>query len=1420
MIDWAVRFSVRHRVLVLMATAIAVIAGVSAAFRMPIDAVPDLSENQVIVFAEWQGHGPSEVYQQVTQPLSRQFQGLEDVRVVRGSSDMGYSMLHIIFEDHVTYAAARKRVQDRVSTGEVVLPRGVRPILAADGIPTGQIYWYTVEGKGYDPAELRSIQDTLIAPQLQSLTGVAEVAGVGGFHSELTIQVEPSLLADYGLTLNDVTTELSRPVESAGGHVLQKGNAEFVVELTSKAAASTTVGDASGGESDRVLQSTERVAREGWEQRLIPAADGSAIRLRDIARISFAPAPRRGLFEKEGSEAVAGIVHLRYGYNALQVTQRVRERLIQIAEGLPSGIRIVPCYDRTSLITGAVSTVTRTLIEALVIAAVCVLLVLKHFRAWLVIAISLPCCVPFTFLAMSALRQAGIIDIQTNIMSLAGIVISIGVLVDSSIVLTENVMHNLRMRFGDQPVQGEISEIVIDACRTVGRPVFFSIMIMLVSFLPVFALQGIDGHMYAPLAWTKSLALLSAAVLAITLVPALCTLLVRGRIRDETDSAVVRSVVSVYRPVLASLMDRPAPLLMILCVTFILAAVVPGSEVVFRVVLFAAIVCCALFLRSRGGRIRGIVFLLLTGLVARSAISPLETEMRMPLNEGIVMDMPITVPRASISESADDLKARNMVLCRFPEVQMVTGKAGRAETPFDPAPLDMIETMIEFRPREFWPRRRLSRNEAVQITREFLGRLVSGGLIEEVSADLQSEIVDLATFRFDAIQRETAFQYNEIFRQQLRKDLSQRLIELAVGDWQQSGLLTRPVETGDIAVVISEIPLEYQRDLEMTLSLETVSAVVQRVRVSLRDRGLLTALSGAPGQSGILESLKNSARFILGLAPAAMEERLLLSLRTESARRWALNTEDLNRHLHMRAVPTWLQLVADECFTRVAIVDESLRAVQMQIRAIRNTVPKPHTVESHANGETHHGLTPSAELPIVDPHESFDAIRQLVNERYSGAILLKSHHPDSLSSFGGEMDQSLQMPGWTNVWTRPIQNRVDMLATGINSEIGVRVLGNTLDDVVKTSEEVAAVLREIPGAADVVADPVRGKGLIQIIPDLERAAEQGVALSDLQATIEFALAGRVITDFSGDRARVPVRLKIIPMSSEQDEQTLRQLRVPCYRVGRNLASVQAGLQTVALESVASVVVTEGPATIKSENGWLRNYVRLNVQGRNPFDVVKDARRIVSQRVTVPSGVFIEWTGQFQHAAETQRMLMLLIPTVMVLIFAILYMTYRDWTDATIMLLSAPGALAGGLLCQWLLGYRFSIAVGVGYIACFGMAASTGIVMLVYLREAVENAGGLNRITLTQLREAVFTGAVHRLRPKLLTEATTILSLAPMLWSDGVGAEVIRPMAAPVLGGILLADEVIDLLLPILFYHVRRRRWVQIHGASCEHPSAS
>ncbi len=1411
MIDWLIAVSIRHRTVVVLVAIVGAFAGLYAAAHSPMDAVPDLSENQVIVFSTWPGHAPREVEEQITYPLSLQLQGLQGVRVVRGSSDIGYSMLYVIFEDRVTFSAARQRVQERLASLEASLPEGVVPRLAADGIPTGQIYWYTVEGAGCDLAELRSLQDWTIAPQLKSVAGVAEIASVGGFVAELQIQVHPALLAEFGLTIRELGDELSRPTASAGGHVLHKGNAEFVVQLNA--------------------QPNRQRQVEDWEQRRIPLSDGRSLRLGEIAKVAWGPAIRRGMFEKDGNEVVAGIVHLKYGHNPLEVTNHVRARLREVAAGLPAGIRIVPCYDRTPLILGAVGTVTRALIEALFVAAICVLLVLRHVRAWLVIAFTLPLSVLGTFLAMSVLRSSGVIDIQTNIMSLAGMVISIGVLIDSSIVMTENVMHQLRVRFGDKPIQGDVTEIVKAACQTVGWPVFCSILVMLISFVPVFALGGIDGRMYRPLAWTKSLALISAALLAVTLVPALCTFLVRGRIRDESDSAVVRSVISVYRPMLSWLLDSPGPLIIFLSATLILATIPLGNELVFRLVLFGVLLLTltnSATSRFRWRGFRSAFALIVVALIGQRVMSPIGVEMRLPLDEGMVMDMPITIPRASITQSGDDLKARNMMLCRFPEVSMVTGKAGRADTPFDPAPLDMIETMIEFRPRELWPRRRLLRADAERITARLIDSLVQEHLIDAVPNEARDEIIEAVRFRFDAIQRETAWQLTETFQNRMRMDLGRFLIEQASLALYSMGRLKHSLTDAEVAALMSELPNVELRDLVASPSLESIGRLWPHLLTAFDRQNLLVEMdSSRRTLASRVSGLRESIGSICGLERTTLESQLVVSVQKEHRRRWKQHLDELNRTLHQRAATTWLRLVADECHTRRKVIDSKLTEVFAQIAKSRTFVPKPHTDNAHL-GQTSH-----SNIPLIDPHARFDAIMRRFTDEFSRTLLLWPHDSTSLASFGGEMDQALQMPGWTNVWTRPIQNRVDMLTTGVNAEVGVRVLGRNLDDVVQVSEQIASVLKEIAGASDVVADPIRGKGLIEVTPDPRKASESGVSLTDLQATLEAALSGRIVSQVLDGRERKVVRMRMTSMSAETDEETLRRLPVPCRpdainrsssHLGRsfsveqrNSSSPQDGstlgsaLGTVPLDTVADLEVTEGPATIKSENGWLRNYVRLNVRDRSPFEFVDEARRVIAKRIELPRGVFLEWTGQFEHAERTRQTLLILIPSVLLIIFGMLYITYRDWTDAGLMLLSAPGALAGGVLCQWLLGYKFSIAVGVGYIACFGMAAATGIVMLVYLREAVALAGGLERMTLAELKQAVLDGAVHRLRPKLLTEATTILGLAPMLWSDGIGADVIRPMAAPVLGGILIADEVIDLLLPILFYQVRRRRWLRLHS---------
>lgn len=1396
MIERLIAFAVHRRGWVLLIAMLWTIAGVWAVWHTPMDAVPDISENQVIVFAEWAGHAPEEVEQHVTYPLSLSFQGLQGVGAVRGSSDVGYSMLHLIFDDDVTFTEARDLVRQQLTASPLDLPEGVTARLAADGIPTGQIFWYTVEGNGYDLGELRALQDWSIAPQLRSVPGVAEIASVGGFVREICVQADIPALAMAGLTLSDVSEAIEAVRGSSGGHVIHKGNAEFVVQIVRRHPEDDPFG----------MTSLEQLA--------IATPNGGSVRLGDIARVYLGAAPRRGMLEKDGNEVVGGVVHLRYGHNPLEVTRLVKEKLREVQSSMPAGVRIRSCYDRTPLILGAVGTVTRTLLEAILVSCICVVLVMRHLRASLVVALTLPLAVVSAFAFMWILRALGIVDVQTNIMSLAGIVISIGVLVDSSIVLSENVMHELRREYGDRLVKGNVDAIVIRACQTVGRPVFFSVIIMLISFLPVFALGGVDGKMYSPLAWTKTLALIAASILALTVVPALSAVLIRGRIREETDSRIVRTMIDVYRPVLNYLLDRPAPLVYVLCATLLLAAISLGNRGLMLCVLSATMIVMGLTSRSLRGRYLAVGSLVVLALLGEQFIKPLRMELRMPLDEGMVMDMPITVPRASISQTADDVKARDMVLCRFPEVHMVVGKGGRADTPFDPAPLDMIETMIEFRPREWWPRRRLDRTEAEQHARDVLAELISRELIsapdDEARAGVIASAVDAGFLRYDAILREVCHLHIQQFFHSLSGDLSTRLIEELAGQLKYKGQLTHELSDGDRAALGQRLSSDMVKELASGPSIEVVEDLCEQAMLALAQFELLRR-----PESPSLGALSESATNVLLPRDVA---RVLQGVEAEYRQQWLNFVPELNAEVQKRAAPLWTRIISEELIVLSEIRDAELTELLNQVFAARYAPRPAHgrvAATSALNGDApaaghHHGLAPISELPFLKPHAAFDGLQRELSERFAAILSLTAHDPESLAGFGGEMDLALQMPGWTNVWTKPIQNRVDMLATGVNAEIGVRVLGRNLDDVVRASDEIAAVLETLRGSVDVIADPIRGKGYVRITPDAERAAALGVSLGDLNDVIEASLSGSIIADEVVGRERVPIRLRC-GAADALDEETIRRLLVPAHRASSEPEG--SSLNVVTLDSVATVEVTEGPATIKSENGWLRNYVRLNVVDRDPVEFVEEARQVVATHINLPEGVFVEWTGQFEHSLATRRTLMILMPMVLALIISLLYWTYRDAADALLMMLAIPGALAGGVLCQALFGFPFSVAVGMGYIACFGMAAATGIVMLVYLRTSVAQSGGLKNMTLDELRQATLKGAVHRLRPKLLTEATTILGLAPMLWSTGTGAEVIRPMAAPVLGGLLVADEVIDLLLPVLFYHVRRRRWLKLHAAT-------
>lgn len=1304
MIARVIALSIRRREWVLAGAALLAILGLFAAWRTPVDAIPDLSETQVIVYAEWPGRDPQALHERVAAPLSRAITGAPGVRTIRSSSDHGAAWVHVIFDETQAIDAARRSVMSRLDDARpsLRLPAGVVPRLAPDAPATGQIYWYTVDGGGLDLGELRELQDRTIKPELQRVTGVAEVASVGGVTVECQVAIDPARLLARGVTWRELFDALDERLDRNA--VLRGGDI-----------AARDVGDP--------LQHVERLT--------VSSSSAAPVRLVDVADVRWAPGPRQGILEMDGSEAVGGVVTMRYGENPAAVVARVRQAIELLSERLPEGVRIVTGYDRTPLVRDAIGTVLRALAEAIVTAILLVVLVMRHWRASLVIAISLPLAVLCAFLGLAMLRLAGIADIPTNIMSLAGIVISIGVLVDASIVMTENVLHQLRNRFGEVPVTGDVRDTVERACQAVGRPIFFSVLIMLLSFLPVFALSGLEGKMFRPLAVTKSLVLLAVAGLAVTFVPALASYLVRGRLQAEHENRLVRSLIDAYRPLLSWLLDHPVAIYWWVGITLVVGAaplggtprwladmLAPLGPLAARPLVLVAFVgsflAVGLAARSLLSRTLLLASLVLVTLVADRAIEPLAGEFLTPLDERTVMDMPISVPRMTAAQAIDDLKTRDMLLCRFPEVDMVMGKVGRADTPTDPAPIEMIETMVSFRPEEIWPRRRLDARFAERLARQLADALAERSLVKSSQRDdgAWRESLDAILFRFDAMLREYCYQRYEERRREVR------VAQAPVGS-----LVPAPHVSG--ATLRSE-PLTYGAD-------------------------------------------------------------------------WRRFARQVDRELAARAPGVFVRLTLERLLAELQVTDETLRGELRELMAFR--VRAARTTKSAA---AHHGGPSLAS--DYEPLAVLDGLQAEFTERFASHVRLARCRRDELIGFGGELDRTLQMPGWANVWTMPIQNRVDMLATGVNTTIGVRVLGDDLQKTWETSERLAELLRELPGAQDVVADPILGKGALVAEVDPVRTEEVGLPAAEVEQVARLARGGALVGSIGPDASRRSVRVTLVP-SFLVDAESLGRLPLPIKR------GVDERPLATTLDQVAELKFREGPAAIKGENGRLRNYVRLNVRDRDASTFVAEARQLAAERLELPAGVTLEWTGQFEHQERARRSLLFVLPIVLALIAGILYWTYRDAADALLMLLAVPGAAAGGLFFQWLFGFKFSVNVWIGYIACFGMATSTGIVMLVYLREALESAGGLGRVTVAELRETVLRGATQRLRPKLLTEGTTLLSLAPMLFAAGVGAEVIRPMAAPVLGGILVADEIIDLFLPVMFYAVRLRRWRRLHGES-------
>ena len=1031
MINRLIELALKNRFLVLLVYALFAGWGYWALLATPIDAIPDLSENQVIVFTDWPGRSPQELEDQITYPLTVNLQGLPGVRTVRSSSAFGFSMVNIIFQDDVDVYFARTRILERLSLASSFLPPGVVPTLGPDATGVGQVFWYTVEGP-YDPATLRSLQDWFIRYQLNSVPGVAEVGSIGGFVRQYQIDVDPAKLRAHNIPIRMVFEAVERSNNNVGAKVIEANDKEFVV---------------------RGLGLIESV--EDIENIVLESIRGTPVYIRNVAAVQLGPEFRRGVLDKNGMDAVGGVVVIRYGANARQVIQDVKAKIEALASGLPEGVRIIPFYDRSELIDHAVNTLRDALLEEVLLVTLAHVVFLWHFRSILIVTLPLPLAVLTSFLLMHYF------GISSNIMSLGGIAIAIGVLVDAGIVMTENVLRHAEQyaeKHGDY--RGHIREITLGAAQLVGRPIFFSMTIIILAFIPVFALTGMEGKLFHPLAFTKTFAMVGSTVIAVTLVPVLCTFLIRGRLHREDDNPVMRGLRAVYRPALSFALGHRV-------LTLLAAAA-----------LFASAVYTATTIGS---------------------------EFMPPLDEETAMWMPITDPSISLTKATEILREQDRIIAEDPAVARVVGKIGRAETSTDPAPINMTETIITFKPRDQWP----------------------AGTTKE------------------------------------------------------------------------------------------------------------------------------------------------------------------------------------------------------------------------------------------------DILRRL--------------------------DEKLRMPGVTNIWTQPIRNRIDMLSTGIRTQVGVKVFGTDLKVIEQKSQEIERVLREVRGAVDLYAERITGAPYLEIDINRAAAARVGARVEDIQDVIETAIGGKNVTFTIEGRERYPVRVRYA-----------RDFREDMDSIRNVLVSGSDGAQ-IPLSEVAHLRVTIGPSMISSENSLLRGTVLLNVRGRDVGGFVEEARQAVAEKVSMPPGYYVEWSGQYENQIRAKERLQIVIPIVLLVIFVLLFLTYNSAKEAAHVLLAVPFALTGGVFLLKFLGFNFSVAVWVGFIALFGTAVQTGVVMVIYLEEAVrrkiEATGTLTR---ESLREAVMEGALLRLRPKVMTVATVVAGLLPIMWSTRTGAEIMQPLATPVLGGMVSSLIHVLIVTPVIFTWLRER----------------
>jgi len=1034
-----IRWSITNRFLVLLATLGVAAWGVASLLRTPLDALPDLSDVQVIIRTSYPGQAPRIVENQITYPLTTTMLSVPGVKTVRGYSFFGDSFVYLLFEDGTDLYWARSRVLEYLNQVQARLPPSAKASLGPDATGVGWIYQYALVDRSgsLDAGQLRALQDWFLKYELKTVPNVAEVATVGGMVRQYQVLLDPDRLAAYAIPHGKVVTAIQRANQEAGGSVLELGEAEYVVR-------------ASG-----YLQSLD-------DFRKIPLATtdaGVSVRLSDVARVQVGPEMRRGIGELDGEgEATGGVIVMRSGKNALETIAAVKEKLQQLQGSLPRGVQIVPVYDRSGLIQRAVVNLRDKLVEEFIVVALVCFLFLFHLRSAFVAIVSLPLGIAAAFIVM---RYQGV---NANIMSLGGIAIAIGAMVDAAVVMIENAHKHLERWAHQHPndtLDGEARWRVIgDAAAEVGPALFFSLLIITLSFIPVFTLEAQEGRLFSPLAFTKTYAMAAAASLAVTLIPVLMGLLIRGRIPDERSNPLSGALIALYRPLLNVVLRWPKATIAVAAVVFI-ASLWPlqhiGSEFMPR------------------------------------------------LDEGDLLYMPSALPGLSAAKAAELLQQTDRLIRTVPEVVSVYGKAGRAETATDPAPLEMFETTIQFKPKDQW----------------------------------------------------------------------------------------RP------------------------------------------------------------------------------------------------------------------------------------------------------------------GLTQD----------------QLVEE----------------------LDRVVRVPGLANIWVPPIRNRIDMLATGVKSAVGVKVAGNDLPTIDKITGEIERALKDMPGISSALAERLTGGRYVDVTINRDAAARYGLNIADVQSVITSAVGGENVGETVEGLQRFPINVRY-PRETRDSMDKLRRLPIVTERG-----------QRLVLSDVAEVRITDGPPMLRSENARLSGWVYVDIRGRDLKSAVTEMQQVVANKVQLPPGYSIAWSGQFEFLERATAKLKLVVPFTLLIIFVLLYLTFKRIDEALLILATLPFALVGGIWLLWLLHYNLSVAAAVGFIALAGVAAEFGVIMLLYLKHAWDARIEQGRVTDTDLLDAIRDGAVLRVRPKAMTVAVILAGLFPIMWGAGTGSEVMQRIAAPMVGGMITAPLLSMLVIPAAYLLMRRRR---------------